>query len=410
LHDGRAVIVKLQRPGLDDLVRRDAAVLRFIAAQLDRRVEAARRVGIRDLAQELITSINNELDYGREVAAGIQLRENRASDVGVGIPIVHPTLSTERLLVMDEVVGRSVSDTAAVDAVPVSRPELARHLLASFLGQILRDGYYHADPHPGNVLIDREGTLWLLDFGAVGRINAVTLEALQGFALGFKLQESSMIARSIRHLVGNEQLDLRNLERDLAMVMGEFSTAGFGPETMGAVLGVMEKHGLRPPASMLLLSRTLLTLEGTLKTLEPSFDLAGEAEQLVAGDSYVELGSPEQVVQRELVRALPALRTLPEHVETIATQLRGGRLTVRTERYAGSDRGVVNAWLNRVLVAAASGAGAVASGTVLVAGSLAPDKVLRDALWILGFSGLTGSAILLMRIVAQSLHSATEEK
>jgi ubiquinone biosynthesis protein len=386
LHDGRAVIVKLQRPGLDDLVRRDAAVLRFIAAQLDRRVEAARRVGIRDLAQELITSINNELDYGREVAAGIQLRENRASDVGVGIPIVHPTLSTERLLVMDEVVGRSVSDTAAVDAVPVSRPELARHLLASFLGQILRDGYYHADPHPGNVLIDREGTLWLLDFGAVGRINAVTLEALQGFALGFKLQESSMIARSIRHLVGNEQLDLRNLERDLAMVMGEFSTAGFGPETMGAVLGVMEKHGLRPPASMLLLSRTLLTLEGTLKTLEPSFDLAGEAEQLVAGDSYV------------------------EHVETIATQLRGGRLTVRTERYAGSDRGVVNAWLNRVLVAAASGAGAVASGTVLVAGSLAPDKVLRDALWILGFSGLTGSAILLMRIVAQSLHSATEEK
>src|SRR5436305_2500810 len=153
LHDGRPVIVKLQRPGLDDIVRRDAAVLRFIAAQLDRRVEAARRVGVRDLAQELITSIDQELDYGREVRAGVQLRENRAGDAGVQIPIVHPTLSTERLLVMDEVVGRSVSDHAAVDAVPVSRTELARHLLASSLGQILRDGYYHADPHPGNVMI-----------------------------------------------------------------------------------------------------------------------------------------------------------------------------------------------------------------------------------------------------------------
>ncbi|MFL5830825.1 MAG: AarF/UbiB family protein, partial [Solirubrobacteraceae bacterium] len=306
--------------------------------------------------------------------------------------------------------GRSVSDHAAVDAVPVSRTELARHLLASFLGQILRDGYYHADPHPGNVMIDAEGTLWLLDFGAVGRIDPVTLEALQGFAIGFKLKEPSMIARAIRHLVGDDQLDLRNLERDLAIVMGEFSTAGFGPETMGAVLGVMENHGLRPPASMLLLSRTLLTLEGTLKTLEPSFELATEAEQLVAGDELVELGSPEQVLQRELVRALPALRTLPEHVETLASQLRSGRLVVRTERYAGSDRRVVDIWLNRGLVAVASGCGALASGIVLVAGSLASDKVLRDALWTLGLSGATGSAILLMRTVAQALHGGVDEK
>jgi ubiquinone biosynthesis protein len=410
LHDGRAVIVKLQRPGLDDIVRRDATVLQFIAGQLDRRVEAARRVGVRDLAQELITSIDQELDYSREVRAGMQLRENRADDAGLAIPVVHPTLSTDRLLVMDEVVGRAVSDRAAVDAVPVERSTIARNLLASFLGQILRDGYYHADPHPGNVLIDREGTLWLLDFGAVGRIDPVTLEALQGFAIGFKLRESSMIARAIRHLVGDDQLDLRNLERDLAMVMGEFNNAGFGPETMGAVLGVMENHGLRPPASMLLLSRTLLTLEGTLKTIEPSFDLATEAEQLVAGDSYVELGSPEQVLQRELVRALPALRTLPEHVETLASQLRSGRLVVRTERYAGGDRRIVETWLNRVLLAAASGLGALTSGVVLVAGSLASDVVLRDALWTLGLSGLTSSAILLMRTVAQALHANLNEE
>jgi ubiquinone biosynthesis protein len=410
LHDGRAVIVKVQRPGLDEIVHRDAAVLQFIARELDSRVEAARRVGIRELAQELVTSINNELDYSREVAAGVRLRENRADDAGLQIPIVHPTLSTDRLLVMDEVVGRSVSDRSAVDATGVPRPVIARNLLASFLGQILRDGYYHADPHPGNVLIDAEGTLWLLDFGAVGRIDPVTLEALQGFAVGFKLRESSMIARAIRHLVGDEQLDLRNLERDLAMVLGEFNNAGFGPATMSAVLGVMDKHGLRPPASMLLLSRTLLTLEGTLRTIEPSFELATEAEELVAGDQFAELGSADQVLQRELVRALPALRTLPEHVETLATQLRAGRLVVRTERYSGTDRRVVDAWLNRVLVAGASGFGALASGTVLVAGSLASDRVLRDALWTLGITGFTGSAIFLMRTVAQALHDRPDEQ
>ena len=153
LHDGRAVVVKVQRPGLEEVVRRDSAVLSFVARQLDRRVEAARRIGVRELAGELVRSIEAELDYGREVAAGIRMRESGGSDAVVQVPVVHPTLSTGRLLVMDEVMGRSVSDGLAVDAAPVERRELCRRLLTSFSTQILRDGYYHADPHPGNVLI-----------------------------------------------------------------------------------------------------------------------------------------------------------------------------------------------------------------------------------------------------------------
>ncbi len=408
LHDGRRVIVKVQRPGLDEIVQRDAAVLSFVARELDRRVDAARRIGARGLADELITSIEAELDYGREVEAGERLRESRGDDNGVQIPVVYPTLSTERMLVMDEVKGRSVSDTSAVDAVPVARPELARRLLASFLAQILRDGYYHADPHPGNVLIDPDGVLWLLDFGAVGRIDPVTHEALQGFAVGFSLKDASTVARAVRHLVGDDQIDLRLLERDLALLLGEVDGGGFGPAVMAGVMDVMDHHGLRPPSSMLLLSRTLLTLEGTLKTIDPGFELSSEAERLVSLDRYEDLGSPEEVLRRELVRMLPALRTLPEHAEALATQLRSGRLVIRTERYAGTDRAVVDGWLNRVLVATASGAGALTSAALLVAGSLSPDKGVRDALWTLGFSGLTGAAILLMRTVALALHDRSD--
>ena len=117
LHDGTPVVVKVQRPGIDELVARDSAVLSFTARQLDRRVEAARRVGVRGLADELIKSIEAELDYTLEAAAGTRLRESRAADVGVEIPAVHPTLSSERLLVMDEVVGRSISDAAAASSV-----------------------------------------------------------------------------------------------------------------------------------------------------------------------------------------------------------------------------------------------------------------------------------------------------
>jgi len=225
LHDGRDVVVKLQRPALEEIVIRDSAVLSFVARQVDRRVEAAHRIGIRDLADELITSIESELDYGREAVAGMRLRENREGDFGVKIPLVHPTLSTRRLLVMDEVKGQTISDKEAVDAVPVGRTELARRLLSSFLAQILRDGYYHADPHPGNVMIDPEGTLWLLDFGAVGQIDAITRESLQGIALGFSMQ-GRLADRARRPPHGRR----RRAHRHAPARTGHVGVAGRGPQ------------------------------------------------------------------------------------------------------------------------------------------------------------------------------------
>jgi ubiquinone biosynthesis protein len=156
---------------------------------------------------------------------------------------------------------------------------------------------------------------------------------------------------------------------------------------------------------MLLLTRTLITLEGTLRTIDPGFELGPEAELLVSRDHPDELGAPEELVQKELLRALPALRALPDHAEAIGSQLRSGRLLVRTERYAGGDRTVVENWVNRTLVAFATAAGALTSATLLVAGSLSPDTGVRDVIWTLGFSGLTGTTVLLMRTVAQALHA-----
>jgi ubiquinone biosynthesis protein len=256
------------------------------------------------------------------------------------------------------------------------------------------------------VLVDSEGTLWLLDFGAVGRIDPISREALQGIALGFALRDASLIGRAVRHLVGDDRhIDMRQLERDMSVLLGEVESRGFGAAAMAGVIDVIERHGLRPPSSMLLLSRTLITLEGTLRTLDHTFELGAEAEVIVSRDHRDDLGTPEELIQREAIRALPALRTLPEHAEAIASQLRSGRMVVRTERFAGGDRAVVENWLNRTLVGLATAVGALTSATVLVAGSLSPDKSVRDVLWVLGFGGLTGTAVLLMRTVAQSLHA-----
>jgi ubiquinone biosynthesis protein len=219
------------------------------------------------------------------------------------------------------------------------------------------------------------------------------------------MSDGSVIARAVRHLVGDDRSDMRLLERDLSLLLGEAQGgAGMSPAILSGVLGVMERHGLRPPRALLLLSRTLLTLEGTLRLIDPEFDLAAEASKLVGQDGLASVGTPADILRRELVRALPALRSLPEHAETLGGQLRSGRLVLRSERYAGGDRRVVEAWIDRVLVAAASGIGALTSGTVLVAAAIAEDRDIRETLWVLGFSGLTAATVLLLRTVAQSLH------
>ncbi len=157
LFDGTRVVVKVQRPGIDVVVARDADVLRLAAGRLERHVEVAREVGLNGFCEELIAGLEEELDYLHEAAVGTQLRENRAEDVGISVPRVYPTLSTDRVLVMEEVMARSIANAGTVDASPVPRPQLAERLLSSFLGQVLEDGLFHADPHPGNLMIDERG-------------------------------------------------------------------------------------------------------------------------------------------------------------------------------------------------------------------------------------------------------------
>lgn len=406
LPDGQAVVVKVQRPGVGDLVRRDAAVLRLVARQLERRVAAARRLGIGRLVEELISGIEEELDYTHEAAAGTKLREDRAGDEGIAIPRVYPTLSTQRVLVMEEVPGTTVADHEAVAATGVSGATLARHLLSSFLGQVLQDGVYHADPHPGNVFIDPNGTLWLLDFGSVGRLDPVGLEGLQGIAIAFALHDASMMARAVRRLAGDDLgVDLRALEADLATLLASFGAdgGGFDPAIVRGVLEVMDRHGLEPPGSLTLLGRALVTLEGTLHILDPRFDLATQGGDLLATEHREDLGTPEDIIRHEVVRALPALRTLPDHAEAIAEQLRAGRLTVHAPRYGGDDRPVVDEWVNRGIVTSIGVGGAIASALILLAGSHAGDSGVRDALWSMGFSGMAFATVLIMRTAARAL-------
>jgi ubiquinone biosynthesis protein len=406
LKTGEHVVVKVQRPGIEDVVHRDAAVLRMAAGIVDRRVEAARQLGVKRLAEELITSLERELDYSAEAASGIAFLDHLEGDDGIAAPKVYQSLSTRRVLVMEEIHGVTVADRAAVEATPQAANVLAARLLQSFLDQVLRDGLYHADPHPGNIFVDPAGLLWFLDFGAVGRLSPLVLESLQEMAIGFQLNDPVVLARATMHLAGGDEGgDSRALEADIGLVLTEgMGTGSFDPQAMSLMLEVMQRHGLEVPGAMTVLSRALLTLEGTLRTIDPNFNIAREATALLPEFSGEQSELLQQQLEKEVVRALPSLRTLPTNIEAIATQLRGGRLTMRTERFAGNDREVVDEWVDRVVFAAIGLLGMIASAVLLVAAALINnDDDFATALQVIGFFGIIVTSVIQMRVVAQIL-------
>lgn len=404
LATGEHVVVKIQRPGLDELLERDATVLRLVSGMAERRIPGARVLGLRNLASDLIIGMERELDYHREAAMARRLAEASSEDALVNIPAVYDEVSGARLLVMEEVVGRSVDDALALSTCGVPREHLAQGLLRAFLRQVIQGGAYHADPHPGNIFVDDLGRLWLLDFGAVGLLDPISRESLQEIALGLSLGEPQLVARAVRRMSGADvSIDLRPLEAEIGMLMVE-TNAGqqFDPAIIGQVLSLMGRYGLRAPSGMLQLSRALLTLDGTLRIIDPGVDLASEATALVREVTHVEPEASGQLLERELLRALPILRELPSHVEEVATQLRGGRLTVRTEHFAGEDARVVGQWVDGLLVFGVGAGGGLMSALMLLASTLSRSVAVTDALRALGFIGIVLSGVLLLRTVAQA--------
>jgi ubiquinone biosynthesis protein len=410
LQGGRLVVVKVRRPEVEVGVARDSAVLRWATRAAQRRSEAARSLGLVPLADELIRSVEQELSYVRE-AANARALGAVANGVGVAVPKVVTEFSTEAVLVLDRIDGRPVSDAAAVDACGVGRSVLADRLLAAFLTQVMTAGVFHADPHPGNILIDGEGTLWLIDFGAVGLIDPVTMESLQLMGAGLATGQPALLARALRSISGadGESIEPQALEAELSLVLSEqLHSGGFDPRSLQEIVNIMGRHAIPVPPTFTLLARALVTLEGTLRVLDPQVDLAAAAAVHLGASMELSPATAKEAAQKELLRSLPSLRALPGLTEDIALQLRSGRVRLQVDAFSGPGRRHVTAWMDQAMFTAVAAVGLLASTLMLVGAALAGPEQETAGLLAVGYIGLVISSVMLMRVVAQILRREAE--
>ena len=403
LTSGDRVVVKVCRPDVRGVVDRDLDIIVRLAVRLQRGTNWGRAVGAVELSHGFADALREELDLrieARNMTAVAAAAAKRSASVRVPVP--HLPLCGEKVLVMEFLDGRPL----AAAAMPAdARAALARGLLDALLCQVLLDGTFHADPHPGNVLLLTDGTLGLLDFGSVGRIDAGLRAALQRLLLALDRGDPAALADALLDVVERpEELDELRLERALGRFAARHVAAGITPDVrmFTDLFRIIADHGLAVPPEIAAVFRSLATMEGTLTQLAPGFDIVTEARRFAA-EQLAGQFSPDtlrETAMGELASLLPMLRRLPRRIDRIAGALETGRLSVNVRHLAdASDRRYVTGLLHQVLLAfLAAAAGIMAVMMIGLHGG--PNVTPAVTLYaFFGYCLLVIAAILAVRVL-----------
>lgn len=407
LRSGAEVVVKVQRPGIRPVVERDLDIVCRIAATMEGR-GSGRSVGALDLAHGFAQALREELDFrieARNMAEIAAASGGHGTDASVRVPVAYDALCSERVLVMERLDGVQLGVAgAAIDQRGLDRVALARTLLAALLRQVMLDGIFHADPHPGNVLLLDDARLGLLDFGSVGRLDPLLRAGLQNLLVAIDRADPRALTDALLEVVRPEGIDGPRLERALAQFMSRHLRAGSAPDVTMFVdlFRLVSDHGLAVPPEVAAVFRALGTLEGTLTALAPGFDIVAEARAFATAQIGARLTptSLKAAATDELVDLLPILRRLPRRAERIATALEQGRLGVNVRLLADErDRRVVTGLLHQVLLAFLGGTAGIMA-VLLLGTSGGPAITTTVSLFqIVGYNLLVVCAVLVLRVL-----------
>ena len=410
LHGGQQVVVKVQRPGIADSVHRDLDVLNQLATVVEQRTTWGAEYRVCDLADEFAERLREELDFEIEARNASDIAANLDGASDVRIPAVFHDLTTRRVLVMEWLDGVSVRDIEAIDELGVDRRELAEDLLRCMLQQMLVDAQYHADPHPGNVMVLRDGRLALIDFGAASRIDPLQQTAIRDVMVGVSQRDADLLRQAVLQVATlRRDVDDEELERALSRFMSRHLAPGMVPSAamFNDLLQLFFTFGINLPPELSTFFRALITLEGTLTTLSPGYPVIDRAEAIATEWVRARLAPStlEELAREELIRMGPLLRRLPRRLDRMASQIERGNFRARVSLFSDPhDEHVVTKLVNRTVLALAGGVvGLIGAILIGVKGGppFAGDTTLYE---FFGYFSLFCSVVLIMRVIVSVLH------
>jgi ubiquinone biosynthesis protein len=290
LADGTEVVVKVRRPGVIEQVNEDLDILKELAATACRHWELADRYDLVGLVEEFSQTLRAELDYTREAHNAERFTANFADDPLVRVPRIFWETTTSRVLTLERVRGVKINDLDGLDAQGTNRRKLAELATNVVLKMVCEDGFFHADPHPGNFFIEPNGSIGLLDFGMVGVLDERTQHRIADLLIAISQQDADRLVDVFLDLgVTRKGVDRARLRRDVEYLLETYWGLPLGEVRVTTLLSdvfrIMREHHLHLPSNLALLFKTVIMVEGLGVNLDPEFHfttvLAPYAQQLV---------------------------------------------------------------------------------------------------------------------------------
>lgn len=334
LSDGETVAVKIKRPDIEPVIQADLRILTHLAGLIESEIPEVRRYQPVQMVQYFARSLAKETDLSVELRYMQRFGQTFDSDPFVRIPRVHPDISNRQILVQEHIGDTLLKDIRIETLDAPMRTQLAARITDTLFTMILQQGFFHADPHPGNIFIGSDGRITLIDFGLVGHlsstrrreivdlINALTRKdqftmqyVLSNWAQGDLPDENLLGADVLEMLLNYEHTPVRDLR--ISQVINDITQ-------------IMRNHGLTLPGDLVMLFKTLITLEGVAKRLDGQTELLERAKPIVT-DAFKERSSPEHILRKgrmHLQTLLQAADELPQNLFRLSRRLQKGQMGI----------------------------------------------------------------------------------
>lgn len=367
LKDGRAVAVKVLRPNIEQVFADELAAMAFAARMAERMVPELRRLRPVAAVAELTKSVERELDLTAEAAAASAISDQFTEDANYGVPAVHWALTAKRVMTTDWVDGVPLHDLKAIDELGLDRKQLAANYADAFLRQALHHGLFHADPHPGNMFVNKDGKLIAVDFGIVGRLVRENRRYLAEILYGALERDYDRVA-ALHFEAG--LVPAHHDRHDFSLAIRAIGEPVFGQAAqdmsmariIGGLYDVTERFDMAAQPELMFLQKTMVVVEGVARMLDPEFSLWETGRPAIESFMRAELG-PEA----KFAEAVEGIAALAKAVSSGAFVVPG----------VTTAPGIVTGDASEWREARSSGFGLAAALTILVGGGAL-------AVWLLG--------------------------
>ena len=342
---GEEVAVKVQRQNIDQLVRMDLSSLKFVILVITRFLDTGNFIDLKGVYREFERTVYEEIDYITEAANCQRFHEMFKHDPTIYIPRVYEEYSSRRLLVLEWIDGIKINDYARLEAEGIDRLEIANRTVQSYFHQFFEEGFFHADPHPGNIFV-KPGTLGkvpiieFVDFGMVGTITSSVKQAMKDLFLSVVTRDSETMVQALSQLgfIG-KGANLATLESGLRSLLEQFYGLTLGevreldyPEVAEEIGKLLYGQPFQIPAQYAFLGRAVSTLMGVSTGLAPDFNFiecATPYARKFLGINLESLRLTTQQLLSQMLQAVTTLLRLPRSMERILTKLEAGQLEIR---------------------------------------------------------------------------------